>query len=126
MSIQELPEVTFRTESPSAIAKGLQEEAKMLLDYFPQSYNIVLAIEGRSYSSPAFSELLQQVFSQSQYKYCNLIIGSSHGVDASVKQQAHALVSFSALTFPHQLMRVIVCEQVYRALTLMKNTKYHK
>ncbi len=124
--IIELPEVTFSNENSEYINKALWEEGQHLLNYFHDSYNIVLAIEGKTYDSLALSKIIDKLLTNSSYKYINFIIGSSHGIHPVVKEQAQALISFSALTFPHQLMRLLVCEQVYRALTIIKNTKYHK
>ncbi len=124
--IIELPEITFKDESPELIHKTLQQEATSIMPYLKNAYNIVLAIEGKQISSEELSQKCNEIFACSSCKYLNFIIGSSHGLDDSIKQQADYLLSFSKMTFPHQLMRLILTEQIYRALSIIKHTKYHK
>jgi 23S rRNA (pseudouridine1915-N3)-methyltransferase len=85
---------------------------------------IALCVEGKSYSSEALAELVKRGIDGGGK--IALIIGSSHGLSDSVKASADLKLSVSALTFPHQLMRVILLESIYRCLNIIKGTKYHK
>ena len=84
---------------------------------------IALAIEGRSYDSVAFSRHLEQV---NGYSHVIFIIGGSLGLSEAVLRRADEKLSFSAMTFPHQMMRVILLEQIYRAQRISHNEPYHK
>ena len=86
---------------------------------------IALAIDGKSPDSVAFAEHLQQlaVCGKSSLAF---VIGGSLGLHACVLQRADEAVSFSAMTFPHQLMRVILLEQLYRSYRIINHEPYHK
>lgn len=100
-------------ESDAILATFREGETRILLD-----------IGGELVTSEAFSGLIGKAFAQS--KDLRLIIGGSRGVDERVKKAAHMRVSFGRVTYPHQLMRVILCEQIYRAFSILHNTPYHK
>ena len=84
-----------------------------------------MCIEGRQLSSAELSEKLNDI-AVSGYSTVNFIIGSSFGISDEVKQRADLKLSMSKLTFPHQLARIMLLEQVYRAFQIGKGTKYHK
>lgn len=107
------------------VKKALAEEAERIVKAIPQkSYKIALCVEGKQLSS---EELAQKIEEISQISGCIcLIIGSSHGIDPSVKALCDLRLSVSKLTFPHQLMRVMMLEIIYRAMNIIKGTKYHK
>lgn len=91
----------------------------------PGSYVIALAIEGKKYDSPGFSRL----FSDSMVggvSHITFVIGGSLGLSSGVLNRADSKISFSDMTFPHQLMRVILLEQIYRVFRIIKNEPYHK
>lgn len=114
-------------DSPSAkeIAAALREEGDKILSLLPtRAYKIALCVEGKQFSSEELAEKLETAAQSSGDFY--FLIGSSHGLDARVKATCDLLLSVSKLTFPHQLMRVILLESVYRALNIQKGTKYHK
>ena len=81
-------------------------------------------MEGKQFSSPELSKRLEAV-SETTGSLC-FIIGSSHGLAPQVKDAARLRLSVSELTFPHQLMRVILYEAVYRIYQIAKGTRYHK
>ena len=111
--------------SESEIKRALAEEAKAILAAMPQrSYKIAMCVEGKQFSSEDLAEKLENAFSASN-EIC-FVIGSSHGLDDSVKNAADLKLSVSKLTFPHQLMRVVLLESIYRCLNIIKGTKYHK
>jgi 23S rRNA (pseudouridine1915-N3)-methyltransferase len=117
--ILELPEESGRPD-------GLRREAARILDAIPkQSYVIALCIEGKTMDSPGLARVLADAQNRG-YSQIALIIGSSDGLDDSVKQRADLRLSMSPMTFPHHLARVMVLEQVYRALSINAGSKYHK
>lgn len=89
------------------------------------SYNIAMCIEGRQLTSVELSEKLNAV-AVGGYSTVNFVIGSSFGIAEEVKQRCDLRLSMSKLTFPHQLARVMLLEQIYRAFMISKNTRYHK
>jgi len=89
-----------------------------------KGYVIALAVEGKKLSSEKLAEKLQTLTDTG--KDVTFVIGSSCGLADRVKAQADFLLSFSDMTFPHQLMRVILAEQVYRAFMINAGSTYHK
>ena len=115
------------SDSPSdaEIASALSSEAKEILQAAGErSYKVALCIEGKQFSSEVLAQKLDSV-TQTHAEIC-FIIGSSFGLAPEVKQAADLRLSFSELTFPHQLMRVMLLEAVYRCMNITKGTKYHK
>ena len=100
-----------------------KEEAESVLRAC-KGYTVALAVEGKKCSSEQFAAKVQSVFDKGES--LTFVIGSSCGLDPSVKAQADELLSFSDMTFPHQLMRVILVEQLYRAFMINSGSKYHK
>ena len=86
---------------------------------------IALAIEGRSYDSVAFSRHLEEL-QVNGYSHVIFIIGGSLGLSEAVLRRADEKLSFSRMTFPHQLMRVILLEQIYRSFRIARGEPYHK
>ncbi len=111
--------------SDGDIRRALDEEAKQILSFMPdRAFKIVMCVEGRQFSSEELSQKIENAFSVSN-EIC-FVIGSSHGLSDSVKNAADLRLSVSKLTFPHQLMRVVLLESIYRCLNIIKGTKYHK
>ncbi len=111
--------------SESEIEAALRSEAKEILSLMPQrAYKIALCVEGGQLSSEELARRLEQI-SENSSEIC-LVIGSSHGLHTSVKDASDMRFSVSKLTFPHQLMRLILLEALYRALNITRGTKYHK
>ncbi|HEV4616814.1 TPA: 23S rRNA (pseudouridine(1915)-N(3))-methyltransferase RlmH [Streptococcus pneumoniae] len=86
---------------------------------------IVLAIEGKTFFSEEFSKQLEET-SIKGFSTLTFIIGGSLGLSSSVKNRANLSVSFGRLTLPHQLMRLVLVEQIYRAFTIQQGFPYHK
>ena len=86
---------------------------------------IALAIDGRAYDSVAFSKHLDEL-QLGGYSHLIFVIGGSLGLSEDVLERADEKISFSAMTFPHQMMRVILLEQIYRAQRISRNEPYHK
>lgn len=112
--------------SQAEIDAGLLKEAAEILKRLPQSaYVTALCVEGEQLSSEAFSALLQKCADTGVKSLC-FVIGSSFGLDKSVKARADFLLSLSKMTFPHHLARVILAEQIYRGVMILEGSKYHK
>ncbi len=114
-------------ESPTEgqIAAALTAEGKQILASIPQkAYRIAMCVEGQQLSSEQLARRLDEI-GQTHGAVC-LIIGSSYGLAPEVKSACDFRLSVSKLTFPHQLMRVLLLETLYRSLGISKGTKYHK
>jgi 23S rRNA (pseudouridine1915-N3)-methyltransferase len=103
-----------------------QKEAERILKYIrDDAYCIALAIEGRKYNSVDFARHIEKlgVTGRSNITF---VIGGSLGLHESVLKRADEKISFSDMTFPHQLMRVVLLEQIYRGYRIINNEPYHK
>ena len=126
LDILELKEYRL-PESPSGaeIQTALDKEADQVLAAIPPRSTVAaLCIEGKQLSSEELANTLSLVMRESGT--LTLIIGSSHGLSPRVKQAAHLRLSVSRLTFPHQMMRVLLLEALYRGLSIVHGGKYHK
>lgn len=129
LSIEEIPdEPTPENASPAEQEKILSREGARFckaIDHNPGAYVIALAIDGEPYDSVAFSRHLSslQVNGKSHLMF---VIGGSLGLSREVLARSNEEISFSKMTFPHQLMRVIVLEQIYRAQRIAHGEPYHK
>ena len=121
-----LKEELIKDEDNSAeISKALENEAKRIIAAIPKdSYKIALCVEGREYSSPELADIVRRA-NDSRGKL-TLVIGSSHGLSENVKSECDLRLSFSKLTFPHQLMRPLLYEVIYRSFTILAGKRYHK
>ena len=115
-----LPDRPSEAEIRAALSR---EGAEIRAAIPPRSYPVALCVEGERLSSPALTARLQDAC-RSAGSLC-FIIGSSFGLDPSVKSAARLRLSVSDLTFPHQLMRVILYEAVYRCFQIDLGTRYH-
>lgn len=106
-----------------AEGKNLKSEAEDILRA-SRGYKIALCVEGRQLSSPGLAEKIGVLVDAGAE--ITFIIGSSCGLDESVKNAADLRLSFSAMTFPNQLMRVILLEQIYRGFMINSGSEYHK
>lgn len=107
------------------IARALDAEAEKILSSVPKGASkIALCVEGKQYDSVALASLIGKMSDESGK--IALIIGSSHGLSDRVKRECDVRLSVSALTFPHQLMRVVLLEALYRSFTILAGKKYHK
>lgn len=127
LRIVEAPEARLSDRPGEAqIAAALAAEAKAALAKIPQrAYVIVLCIEGKQLDSPELSRVMTEAASAG-YGEIWFVIGSSHGLAPELKARADLRLSISRMTFPHQLARVILCEQIYRAAQIAANSPYHK
>lgn len=90
-----------------------------------KGFKVVTDIKGKLIDSPGIAEFIRGTLNRGVSEI-SFIIGSSEGLCDKVKQLADLKISFGAVTYPHQLMRVILCEQLYRAMTIINNITYHK
>lgn len=112
--------------SESENQKILEIEGQRILSKIADRYFvIVLAIEGKTFFSEEFSKQLEET-SIKGFSTLTFIIGGSLGLSSSVKNRANLSVSFGRLTLPHQLMRLVLVEQIYRAFTIQQGFPYHK
>lgn len=124
--IVELAEAKLPSDpSDGEIARALDTEGTAILAAIPpRAHKTALCVEGKSFSSPDLARLIERTSNISSELV--FIIGGSYGLADKVKSACDVRMSFSPMTFPHQLMRVILCEQLYRAMTINNNIKYHK
>ena len=97
---------------------------KTLLKVGESAYIVALDETGKKLSSVGLSELLGKVANQS-VKNLVFIIGGAYGIPENIKQNANAVLSLSDMTFTHQMVRLIIAEQIYRACTIQRGEKYH-
>lgn len=119
-------EKTPEKASQAENEKFMEKEANRILSKIGnRDYVIALAIEGKQYASEEFSQFVTDITIQG-FSDITFIIGGSLGLHSKIKQKAHALVSFGRLTLPHQLMRLVLTEQIYRAFMIQEGSPYHK
>ncbi|HPI54720.1 MAG TPA: 23S rRNA (pseudouridine(1915)-N(3))-methyltransferase RlmH [Chitinophagaceae bacterium] len=103
----------------------LDKEAELILAKLTErDYLVCLDEHGKSFTSIQFANQLNSIFNQSNGKLI-FLIGGSFGISPLIKTKARLLLRLSDFTFPHQLVRLIFTEQLYRAMTILKNEKYH-
>lgn len=105
--------------------KAIMREADKIKKHITEkTYVITLEIEGKELSSVEFAEKLDKI--QIENSNITFIIGGSYGLSPEIKQKANFHLSFSKMTFPHQLFRLLLLEQIYRAFKILNNESYHK
>lgn len=103
----------------------LEKEKEHILKYIKEKdYIITLEIDGKNISSLEFSNKMNQIFLN--YSTITFIIGGSLGLSKEIKEKSHYQLSFSKMTFPHQLFRVMLLEQIYRSYKIINHETYHK
>ncbi len=112
--------------SPAEIKAVKEKEGEAILAKLPKgAYVIPMCIEGTQLSSERFAAKIEDVALTGSSELA-LIIGGSFGLSDAVKEKGNLKLSFGKITLPHQLMRLVLLEQLYRAFTIMNHTKYHK
>ena len=127
LEIVEIPDVPCKQG-----ASGKEEEEvkrkegeKVLARLKPNDYLIALDLKGKQYDSPAFAEHLEEKLTQAGASL-NFVLGGSLGLSQELLSRANESVCFGAMTFPHQLARVMLLEQIYRAFRILRGEPYHK
>ena len=106
-------------------SKAISLEAEKIKKHLsPRDYIITMEIEGKQLTSEEFAEKLNQI--QIENSNIVFIIGGSYGLSDEIKQLSKLHLSFSRMTFPHQLFRVLLLEQIYRCYKILNNESYHK
>ena len=131
VNIVELKEEKLRDDSESEEERVKSVESDKLIeaiDKYKSSYNILLDVVGKQIDSVELSKLIEDKKNSSleQIEDLNFIIGGSLGYQDKLRNRCEYKLSFSKMTFPHQLMRVVLLEQIYRAFKIMNNETYHK
>ena len=124
--IEVADEKTPDTASDAEARQIKEKEGERLLAKISDSATVIaLAIDGKGYSSEGFAAELEKLAIDGA-SHLQFVIGGSLGLSDAVLSRADRRISFSAMTFPHQLMRVILLEQIYRAFRIQRNEPYHK
>jgi len=124
INIIELEEERIDKNPTDADIAKIKVKESLKFDKYLKGYNIILDVQGKQLTSPELAKELNKI---TQVSFVvNFIIGGSYGLSDELKSKANMLLSFSKFTFPHQLMRVILLEQLYRATTINNNITYHK
>ena len=126
LNITELEPVRLPEKpSVSEIEKALSKEAEMITAKIPQNSKVfAMCIEGKQFSSEQFAEKIENAADMGQS--ITFIIGSSHGISEEIKKKTDIKMSVSNMTFPHQLFRVMLLEQIYRGFKIIEGSAYHK
>ena len=111
-----------KNASSAEIDKAVMQESSSLLQS-SSGFKIALSPEGKTMSSESFADLIK---TQSQKGDVSFFIGGSCGLSKDIKSQSNLMLSFSAMTMPHQLFRVVLLEQIYRAFMINNQRTYHK
>ncbi|QNM16075.1 MULTISPECIES: 23S rRNA (pseudouridine(1915)-N(3))-methyltransferase RlmH [Fusobacterium] len=106
---------------------SIEKESEEILKTIEKlgGYNILLDIQGKNYSSEEMAQEIEKL-TVGGVSTLNFIIGGSYGVSQNIRENSQMRLSFSKMTFPHQLMRLILAEQIYRWFSIINNGKYHK
>ncbi len=119
---ERIPDRASQSEKDQIIEK---EHQKIMAKIQERDYLVVLAIEGRLQSSEAFSQALAQATLKG-YSTLTFVIGGSLGLSEKLKKRAHLLLSFGLMTLPHQLMKLVLVEQIYCSFMIQEGSPYHK
>ena len=123
-NIIEVPEENYSKIDEGTIKIIKEREAERLKPHL-KGYVVALAIEGKKYSSESFSKMISGLIDKGQ-GVITFVIGGSYGIHEDVKRTANSLMSFSDMTFPHTLFRLMFTEQIYRAFSIINGSAYHK
>lgn len=126
LNIAEVTDEKAPESMSEAQAEQVKEiEGERLLKVIDDSFVVALAINGKKMTSEAFSDFISNNMVKG-ISHITFVIGGSLGLSDKILERADYKLSFSDMTFPHQLMRVVLLEQIYRAYKIMKNEPYHK
>ena len=127
LEMVELPEQTLpRAPSPAQVRRALFQEAQALSARLPDKCRLTaLCVEGQALTSEELARRLSDSAAQG-FGHSVFVIGSSYGLDESLKERAHLRLSLSAMTFPHHLARLMLLEQLYRCAQILSGGPYHK
>ncbi|MET3589670.1 23S rRNA (pseudouridine1915-N3)-methyltransferase [Bartonella silvatica] len=119
--LQEISESRAQT-----VCQRMEEEGKKLIAFLPEKCRLIVLDErGKSISSPAFSEKLRS-YSDEGVRDLIIALGGPDGHSEEIRKRADFLLSFGFMTWPHQIARILLTEQLYRAVTIVSNHPYHR
>ncbi len=124
LNIIEVQEENFSKVDDGIIEIIKEKECQRIMPHLKGTI-LALAIEGKKYDSNTFSKSLQKFIDQSGGTV-TFVIGGSYGLSDKIKSQAKELISFSDMTFPHTMFRLMLSEQIYRAFSIISGSGYHK
>ncbi len=126
VTVTELAETRLENDSPAARNRVIEEESARILSHLERTRAqiVALCVEGEQLSSEQLADYLSKAAMQAPK--LAFVIGGSLGLSESLKRRAALRMSMSRMTLPHQLARLVLCEQLYRACTINANIKYHK
>ena len=124
VTVTELQEENYNNVTDALISTIKKKEAERINPHL-KGYVFAMAIEGKKFSSESFAKKIKGLIDLGE-GVITFVIGGSYGLDDSVKAKSNELISFSDMTFPHTLFRLILTEQVYRAFSIINNSSYHK
>lgn len=126
VKVTEIPHSRLGTESPQEIEAAIAAEQQKISEAIPKGAAVVaLCIEGKGLSTAQLSDYLARRAGEGVSRVA-FVIGGSHGLGKGIKDMADLKLSMSAMTFPHSLARVMLLEQLYRAMSIQNGGKYHK
>lgn len=129
LNIIEVDEVVAKVENESGIKKSIEDEGRDIIvkidSFAKNSFVFALDIDGKELSTIDFKNKISEI-KLSGVSDIIFVIGGSYGLSDEVKKRANMRLSFSKMTFPHQLFRVILLEQIYRVFKIENNEPYHK
>lgn len=126
LNILEVPDEAIPDNVSNKQVNIIKEiEGKKILTHIKNSYTIALDLKGKQYSSEEFSEKINKI-SLNYNSNISFIIGGSLGLSNEVLNSSNELICFSKMTFPHQLIRIFLLEQIYRSFKILNNESYHK
>ncbi len=127
LEVEELPESRLPSQPSAAeVEAALQKEGESIALRIPSgALTVALCVEGKQLSSVRFSQFLEACALKGRSKLC-FLIGSSEGLSEEIKEKADLRLSMSEMTFPHQLARSMLLEQLYRAFQIRDGSRYHK
>jgi len=106
--------------------EAMEEEAREISTRLqPQAWKVVLDKNGKKFSSEEFAAIIKEEIENGR-RVCQFVIGGPAGLAPSVIKEANLRLSFSEMTFPHEMARVVLLEQLYRAFTILRSEKYHR
>lgn len=123
-TISEIAEENFNKTDEGKIQIILEKEAQRILPLL-KGYVIAMAIEGKKLSSKELADKIKNI-ADLKDGVISIVIGGSYGIDETIKKSADMLLSFSDMTFPHTLFRLMLTEQLYRAFSIINSSAYHK
>ena len=119
---EKTPDKASEVENQQILEK---EGNRILAKISEREFVVALAIEGKQFASEEFSSILSDITVRG-FSDITFVIGGSLGLSPTVKKRANLLMSFGKLTLPHQLMRLVLVEQIYRAFMIQQGSPYHK